>query len=214
MSRRILFLRFVAYGLVLATVITIVLLLPGKEFLSVKLIVWAGIFSAVLILDGILTVETLRKGIAEQELQTVHQMQMSLMPSGDPLVKGSDIFGVCRPTSDVGGDYFDYVWQNKKKTMLGTALADVSGKAMKAAFTAAITGGMLYSELDGNRSVRKVLTRMNTSKYLRTDKRVFTAFFLASLEVNAKKLTFASAATGGCDSLLYGRLDPSEERTK
>ncbi len=39
--------------------------------------------------------------------------------------------------------------------MLGIALADVSGKAMKAAFTAAITSGMLYSELDGNRSVRE-----------------------------------------------------------
>lgn len=192
-SRRILFLRFVAYGLVLATVIIIVFLLPGKDFLSVKLIVWAGIFSAVLILDGILTVETLKKGIAEQELQTAHQMQMSLMPSGDPLVKGFDIFGVCRPASDVGGDYFDYVWLNKKKTKLGIALADVSGKAMKAAFTAAITSGMLYSELDGNRSVRNVLARMNTPMYLRTDKRVFTAFFLASLDVNARKLTFASA---------------------
>lgn len=192
-SKRILSLRFLAYGIVLATVISVVFLLPTKEFFYVKLFVWAGVFSALIILDGILTVETLKKGIAEQELQTARQMQASLMPASDPAVKGFDISGTCKPASDVGGDYFDYVWLNKKKTKLGIALADVSGKAMKAAFTAAITSGMLYSELDGNRSVRQVLVRMNTPMYLRTDKRVFTAFFLASLDVVAKKLSFASA---------------------
>lgn len=192
-SKRILFLRFFAYGLVLVTVISVILLLPGNEFLHVKLIVWGGVFSALVILDGILTVEILRKGIVEQELQTARQMQVSLMPTSDPAIKGFDISGVCKPASDVGGDYFDYVWLDKKRTRLGIALADVSGKAMKAAFTAALTSRMLYSELDGNRSVRQVLTRMNRSMYLRMDKRVFTAFFLASLDVNSKKLTFTSA---------------------
>ncbi|MFQ5799532.1 MAG: PP2C family protein-serine/threonine phosphatase [Bacteroidota bacterium] len=192
-SRRILFLRFFAYGLVLATVISVIVLLPGNEFLHVKLIVWGGVFSALVILDGILTVEILRKGIVEQELQTARQMQVSLMPASDPAIKGFDISGVCKPASDVGGDYFDYVWLDKKRTRLGIALADVSGKAMRAAFTAALTSGILYSELDGNRSVRQVLARMNRPMYLRTDKRVFTAFFLASLDVNSKKLTFTSA---------------------
>ncbi|MEE9225810.1 MAG: SpoIIE family protein phosphatase, partial [Bacteroidota bacterium] len=152
-----------------------------------------GVFSALVILDGILTVEILRKGIVEQELQTARQMQGSLMPTSDPAIKGFDISGVCKPASDVGGDYFEYVWLDKKRTRLGIALADVSGKAMKAAFTAALTSGMLYSELDGNRSVRQVLTRMNRPMYLRTHKRVFTAFFLVSLDVNSKKLTFTSA---------------------
>ncbi len=37
--KRILFLRFFAYGLVLVTLISVILLLPGNEFLHVKLIV-------------------------------------------------------------------------------------------------------------------------------------------------------------------------------
>ncbi len=192
-SKKIHFLRFFAYGLVLATVISVIFLLPGREFLHVKLIVWAGVFTALVILDGILTVEVLKKGIAEQELQTARQMQASLMPTTSPALKMFDISGVCKPASDVGGDYFDYVWLNKRKTKLGIALADVSGKAMKAAFTAALTSGMLYSELDGSRSVKQVLERMNKPMYLRTEKRVFTAFFLASLDLESRKLTFASA---------------------
>ena len=192
-SRKILLLRILAYALVFATVIAVVILLPGKEFLGVKLIVWAGVFSSLLVLDGILTVETLKKGIAEQELETAHQMQMSLMPASDPVLRGYDISGICRPAGDVGGDYFDFVWLNRQKTKLGIALADVAGKAMNAAFTAALTSGMLYSELDGNRPVREILTRMNTPMFLRTDRRVFTAFLFASLDLKARRLSYGSA---------------------
>jgi serine phosphatase RsbU (regulator of sigma subunit) len=37
-------------------------------------------------------------------------MQMGLMPARDPIVKGFDVSGVCKPAEEVGGDFFDYFW--------------------------------------------------------------------------------------------------------
>ncbi len=69
----------------------------------------------------------------EAELKAAHDMQMGLMPKEDPKIDGFDISGICLPANEVGGDFFDYVWLDDAKSLLGIAVADVSGKAMKAA---------------------------------------------------------------------------------
>ncbi len=129
----------------------------------------------------------------KQELKAAHDMQMGLVPKEDPIVKGLDISGICLPANEVGGDFFDYVWLDKKKTKLGIALADVSGKAMKAAMTAVMTSGMLYSEVQKSKSPREILARINQPLYLRTDKPIFTALSFAVLDTRVKKLTYSSA---------------------
>jgi len=127
------------------------------------------------------------------ELQTARDMQMGLMPKEDPVVKGFDVSGACIPASEVGGDFYDYVWLDKKQTKLGVALADVSGKAMKAAMTAVMTSGMLYSEALKSKSPREILARINRPLYLRSDRRVFTALSFAVVDTKSKKLTYSSA---------------------
>ena len=128
-----------------------------------------------------------------QELRTAHDMQMGLMPTEDPVVKGYEVSGVCLPANEVGGDFYDYVWLDKKKTMLGIALADVSGKAMKAAMPAVMTSGMLYSEAQKSQRPREILARINKPLYLRSDKRVFTAMSFGTLDTRRKRLVYSSA---------------------
>lgn len=127
------------------------------------------------------------------ELQTARDMQMGLLPNMDPIVKGFDISGICIPASEVGGDFYDYVWLDGKQTKLGIALADVSGKAMKAAMTAVMTSGMLYSEAAKSTSPREILARINRPLYLRSDRRVFTALSFSVLDTKSRKLTYSSA---------------------
>lgn len=129
----------------------------------------------------------------EQELRTAHDMQMSLMPTGDPHVEGFDISGVCRPAQEVGGDYYDYVWLDRKKTRFGIVIADVSGKAMKAAMTAVMTSGMIYREIGGNGSPKIILREINRPMYLKTDRRIFTAMSFAAIDVRTKQLMFSNA---------------------
>jgi sigma-B regulation protein RsbU (phosphoserine phosphatase) len=120
-------------------------------------------------------------------------MQMGLLPKEDPVVRGFDISGICIPANEVGGDFFDYVWMDEKRTKLGIAVADVSGKAMKAAITAVMTSGMIYRELGGNQLPRAILQRINKPMYAKLSRGTFTAMSFAVIDTKKKSLAFSNA---------------------
>jgi sugar lactone lactonase YvrE len=128
------------------------------------------------------------------ELRTAREAQMSIMPHDDPVVDGFEISGICIPANTVGGDFFDYFWLNDKRTHFGIAVGDVSGKAMESAMTAVMANGMIYSkiELDGI-SVSDMMTSLNRPMFAKTDRKMFTALCLASLDVAKRALTFTNA---------------------
>ena len=133
-----------------------------------------------------------------QELRAAHDMQMGLLPQAGLVVEGIDISGTCLPASEVGGDYFNYIWMNEENTELGIAVADVSGKAMKAAMIATVASGMLQSEVKGWANTRfvpteDVLSRLNTLLYLVTEKMTFVAFSLAAINFKERILRFSNA---------------------
>jgi hypothetical protein len=127
------------------------------------------------------------------ELNAARDMQMGLLPKEDPVVRGFDISGICIPANEVGGDFFDYVWMDEKKTKLGIAVADVSGKAMKAAITAVMTSGMIYRELGGNQWPRAILQRINKPMYAKLSRGTFTAMSFAVIDAKKKTLAFSNA---------------------
>jgi serine phosphatase RsbU (regulator of sigma subunit) len=127
------------------------------------------------------------------ELRAARDMQIGLMPKEDPVVQGFDISGICIPANEVGGDFFDYVWMDDKKTKLGIAVADVSGKAMKAAITAVMTSGMIYRELGGNQLPRAILQRINKPMFAKLSPGTFTAMSFAVIDTKKQHLTFSNA---------------------
>jgi serine phosphatase RsbU (regulator of sigma subunit) len=129
----------------------------------------------------------------ETELKAAHDMQLGLMPLENPNVSGYDIAGLCLPANEVGGDFYDYVWLNEEKTRLGIAIADVSGKAMKAAMTAVMTSGMIYTEAGSCESPKTILRKINRPMYFKTDRQVFTAMSFAMIDIKKKELTFSNA---------------------
>jgi sigma-B regulation protein RsbU (phosphoserine phosphatase) len=129
----------------------------------------------------------------ETVLQTARTAQMSIMPQADPRLEGFYVSGICEPAHEVGGDFFDYIWLNPEKTKFGIAIGDVSGKAMKAAMTAVLSSGMLYSTIHRIASVKEIMTEVNRPLYSKTDKRMFTALCLASLDLRTKEFVFTNA---------------------
>jgi serine phosphatase RsbU (regulator of sigma subunit) len=144
-------------------------------------------------LMGLLMIENREKTSVRAELNAARTVQMGLMPTADPVIQGFDISGKCIPAAEVGGDYYDYLWMNDEKTQLGIAIADVSGKAMKAAMTAVMTSGMVYREMGTNESPRSILRKINRPMYLKTDKRVFTAMSFAVVDTQTRNLSFSNA---------------------
>lgn len=128
------------------------------------------------------------------ELQAARAAQMSIMPQSDPQIEGFEISGVCLPANTVGGDFFDYFWLNRERTRFGIAIGDVSGKAMKSAMTAVMTDGMILAKVaTENIAVNAMMTSLNRPMYLKTDKNMFTALCLASLDLKAREIAFTNA---------------------
>lgn len=127
------------------------------------------------------------------ELKTAHAAQMSIMPQSDPEVDGFDISGACIPANDVGGDFYDLFWHDDDRTRLCITIGDVSGKAMEAAMIAVMSNGMVYSRADETSLPGEVLTHLNRPICMKTGDTMFTALFLASLDVSSKTLTYSLA---------------------
>jgi serine phosphatase RsbU (regulator of sigma subunit) len=167
----------------------------GVEFVAPITATILGLFafSFVLIADERRQMDRLEKKRIIEELNAAHDMQMGLMPTQDPRIPGYEISGICKPADEVGGDFFDYVWLDDRKTRLGIAIGDVSGKAMKAAITAVMTSGMVYREVGTNETPKGILRKINKPMYLKTDKRIFTAMSFAIIDLRKKKMTFSNA---------------------
>jgi sigma-B regulation protein RsbU (phosphoserine phosphatase) len=67
----------------------------------------------------------------EDQMRLAHEVQLRLLPDAPPRLPGYDIAGICIPTFDIGGDYFDFIPIDDDR--LGLVVADVSGKGIPAA---------------------------------------------------------------------------------
>ncbi len=156
---------------------------------------WFRVLAAFFLLVSVLlwNRRRMKHAMMRIELQAAHDAQMAIMPHDDPCLAGLDVSGACLPAKEVGGDFFDYTWMDEEKTKFGIVVGDVSGKAMKAAMTAVMTSGMIYLKADEASSVKDIMTRVNRPLYLKTDRRMFTALCIVSIDLKTWEFTFTNA---------------------
>ena len=128
----------------------------------------------------------------EEELQTAHDMQMSLMPEKPPRIPGLDIAGRCLPANHVGGDFFQYFPQDGK---LSACMADVTGHAMEAAIPVVMFNGILESQMELGGSLEDLLARLNRSLHrTRVDNRTYVCFCMGELDIAGRRFRLTNAA--------------------
>ena len=71
---------------------------------------------------------------ALRELEIAAEIQMSLMPQEFHFSRHLDVFGICRPALEAGGDYFDFIPLPDGALLI--VCADVMGKGVSAALVA------------------------------------------------------------------------------
>ena len=127
------------------------------------------------------------------ELQTAHDMQMSLLPQSSPELPGFELAGTCIPANSVGGDYYAYRYLDDDRTKLGIVVADVSGKAMEAAVTALRFNEMLRYECQNRTAPGDILDGLNTALEGQIDPATFITCCIAVLDITTAEITIASA---------------------
>lgn len=133
----------------------------------------------------------------EAELSAARFAQRSIWPVGDPHLAGFEIAGTSLPASEVGGDFFDYIWLDAEHRQLAIALGDVAGKGMAAAMRAVLAAGMTAAHLDQGRrekiGLEATLDRLNDLMCRRKEGRQFTALCLARLDAHQPVLSWVDA---------------------
>ena len=140
----------------------------------------------------------------EDELQTAHNLQMSLMPAESPDIAGLDISGRCLPASHVGGDFFQYFEQDRH---LVIALTDVTGHAMEAAIPVVMFEGILESQMSVEQELEQLFARLNDLLCGRLIGRTHVCFCMVRIDLHTGRVRFANA---GCPYPFHYRAAKAE----
>jgi serine phosphatase RsbU (regulator of sigma subunit) len=135
--------------------------------------------------------ERLVKRRIEHELSIARRIQMTFLPSKNPVVDGVDMAGINIPSAAVGGDYYDFI--PIVKNQHGIAIGDVSGKGIPAALIMAAFRASLKAEIRNNFAIRTILQKVNRLLYESIERDRFVTAVYGVLDSRNKVFTFSNA---------------------
>ncbi len=129
--------------------------------------------------------------LIQEELKMAKEIQLNLLPTILPEVKGYDIAAFMQPAKEIGGDYYDFI--NAAENEIAFCVGDVSGKGLPAA----VLMGNLQATIRGQciipSSVSEKITRANKLLYQSTDPSKFATFFYAELDKRTGSICYCNA---------------------
>jgi serine phosphatase RsbU (regulator of sigma subunit) len=151
--------------------------------------------------------ESLEKRRLEEDIRVAAEIQRSLLPRKAPQVPGYDLCGSNRPCRTVGGDYFDFVFEEGKLRM---ALGDVSGKGTGAALLMTVLRSSVRAHW-GEAEPAAAVGRINRTVCQNVPENKYITFCMGALDPDSGKLTYVNA---GHNPPLLLRNDGSNETLK
>ena len=162
--------------------------------------------TAVAIANHELTVELRSKERQDRELEIASEIQLRLLPSKCPQIKGLSIAAKCETASRVGGDYYDFIPTNydrleNRQPEIGSdvpwsiVIGDVMGKGVPAGLIMTMTRGMLRAEVLNRHSPAQIMRHLNRVMYadLENSHR-FVSMFYSEYDPQRQTLSFTNAA--------------------
>ena len=124
------------------------------------------------------------------ELSEAQNIQMGLLPTESPEIKGFEVAGMSVPATQVGGDFYDYLTVENGQTAI--AVADAAGKGLRGAMNAVLTNGMLYEVSRYQSEAAVILSDLNAGLAPRMYGPSFIALNLAVLDETEKRINYAN----------------------
>ena len=162
--------------------------------------------TAVAIANHQLTVELRSKERQDRELEIASEIQLRLLPSKCPQIKGLAIAAKCETANRVGGDYYDFIPTNYDRLENGNpevgsdvpwsiVIGDVMGKGVPAGLIMTMTRGMLRAEVLNRHSPAQIMRHLNRVMYadLENSHR-FVSMFYSEYDPKKQTLSFTNAA--------------------
>jgi serine phosphatase RsbU (regulator of sigma subunit) len=132
----------------------------------------------------------LEKERIEEQLRIARLVQERLLPAEPPTVRGYDNAGVCIPTFEIGGDYFD--WIPMADGRLGLVVADVAGKGVPAALIMAVFRALVRIHARSGAPLGAMMQSINRHLRETTGQRSFVTAFYGVLDPPSGRVEYAN----------------------
>ena len=145
----------------------------------------------------------------KKTLALASEVQKSLLPQEKPLVKGLDIAGRNVSCDEIGGDYFDFLWQrDSRKGPFNIVVGDISGHGVDSALLMTTARAFLRMRASQPGTISEIIKAMNhhlTRDVLESG--MFMTLFYLAIDPIKRKLEWVRA--GHDPAILY---DPARDR--
>ena len=156
---------------------------------------------------------TAAKERMESELRIARNIQMSMVPSVFPDIKGLDMYASMTPAKEVGGDLYNYLRLGDK---LYFCVGDVSGKGVPASLFMAQATRLFLTLAKQTMPPAEICTRMNDALSGDDNESVmFVTFWLGLVDLTTGHLSFCNAGHNppviGCggDDVTFLKMKPN-----
>jgi len=146
--------------------------------------------AAIAIEKAMLHKQLVEQELISKQLETAREVQSKLLPRSSPNLSGYDIAGICIPTDEIGGDYFDYIPLSHNR--LGLAVADVSGHGIPAAMVMTAFRALLRTKARGKSRPANIASTIDRLLPEFTGNQHFVTVIYAVLEAPSGNLTYIS----------------------
>jgi sigma-B regulation protein RsbU (phosphoserine phosphatase) len=155
-------------------------------------------------------VEDIKRIAAERErinseLDVAAGIQNEMLPDIFPKFAGNKFITIdakMDSAREVGGDFYDFFFLDKKKTKIALVIADVSGKGVPAALFMAIAKALLKQQLLQSGDPAAALTAINVTLAHDNASCMFVTVFAACLDLQTGNMVYAN---GGHNPPLLSR---------
>ena len=139
--------------------------------------------------------EEIQRHRLEEELSVARQIQLSMLPPGEPRAAGWEFGMHYEAARQVGGDFYDFfeLPDSNASGQLALVVADVADKGVPAALFMALTRTMIRSVAISDRSPATALLKANELILNDSQADLFLTAFYAALDVESWRIIYSNA---------------------
>jgi len=144
----------------------------------------------------------------KKALALAAEVQKSLLPQTEPQVQGLDIAGRNISCDEIGGDYFDFLWQQEyPNAYFSVVVGDITGHGVDAALLMTAARAFLRMRASQSGSISQIVSEMNRhlSQDVLDTGRFMTLFYLT---IDPQEDQIGWVRAGHDPALIY---DPSRD---
>lgn len=126
-----------------------------------------------------------------EEVRLAQDLQKSILPSRAPEVPGLSVSHFFCPSSEVGGDFYDFYATRPQRLLV--AVGDASGHGVDASMVSSMAKSALYTHVSAQRDLAETMAEMNRMMCDTVGRRRLMTLTLLELDVEEHRVSWVNA---------------------